>query len=147
MRGAAVGIACGEALFDLVDPQYARRDGRRLPSDSRIFRSVSPTYLSKSGRSPAGGAAREDPAQAPAARLLPQPCTPSSMMPLGGSSCGAEPSKPARRFCSHAFEFGRSADIRELSGVMLVAQNAVVVQHFVLGAHHLRDIRDLQRAI
>jgi hypothetical protein len=75
---------------------------------------------------------------------LPQPCTPSSSTPFGGSSSGAEPS-PAQ--LQPLLEARHAAEVGEVRGVVLEAEHAAAIEQLVLGLHDARQVARHQRAV
>ena len=87
------------------------------------------------------------PAAARHARLLPQPCTPSSTTPLGASSAGALPSKAVLRLMQPLAQLRQAADLGELRGIRFVGERAAAVQELVLRGEHQRHVLHGERAV
>src|ERR1035438_8124739 len=82
------------------------------------------------------------PAAALAARLLPQPWTPSNTMPRGGSKCSAGPSwKKLRRTSIRLAQAPHAADFRKLGRFVFEGERRIAAEEFVFRAHDLGQLR------
>ena len=119
------GADAGEALLDLVDPQHHRRDALGGP-DGACAGSPRWSRPGEAKRRPTSRRSRgscHELATALATRLLPQPCTPTSRMPLGSGRPKARASSPKARtrLRSHSLSVVQAADVGQplVAGVEL----------------------------
>ena len=124
-----------QALLDLVDPQHARRHllgrAQRL---AQVPLGLAVVLVVERAEVQAHQRHADTPATARAARLLPQPCTPSSSTPLGASRSRRAAGERRLALLEPALQARQAADVGEVRRVVLEGQHAAAVEQLVLAA-------------